>query len=166
MEKVAFKETVAKPPVEPPPQAAPPPRRVVQGLSGNSFAPGTGPGVAVRAGNTLGTKAEGAGLKPEEATQTTFRFAAVTTQPKCEVPRPEVPPEVIEQEPTGKAKILFDVSESGAVTNVRIVERLIPAADEACLAAVRKARCKPGKQDDQAVVVTDYPWFCSFRALN
>jgi fructose transport system ATP-binding protein len=105
-------------------------------------------------------------LKPEEATQSVVRFAAVTTQPRCEVPRPEVPPEVIEQEPSGKAKILFDVSESGAVTNVRLIEKLIPAADEACLAAVRKARCKPGKQDDQAVVVTDYPWYCSFRAIN
>lgn len=163
-EKVAFKETVKEPP--PVTDPTPKPRRLVQGLSASSFAGGAGPGLDVRAGTSLSTAATKEVLKPEEAT-VTASLAAATKAPSCDIPPPTVPDEVIEKQPQGKAKLLFDVSESGEIRNVRVITSLLASADAACVDAVKRAkRCKPGKQGDTAVTIVDVPYYCSFRALN
>jgi protein TonB len=146
----------------PPAQAEPLPRRVVQGLSASSFAPGSGTGVAVRAGNTLSAAAVGHGA-PLDAIPT---YAAAVERPKCKKPSLKIPDSVRRDRVEGLVGITFDVAADGRVSNVRVTDPLSPDADAACVSAWSGTTCKPGTDGSAAVAVTDVPFTCRFEAIT
>jgi periplasmic protein TonB len=167
-------EAAPPPPPKPEPKkaaeiAAPPapaspetvaPRRVVQGLSASSFAPGSG--VAVRAGNTLSVAAEG----PGAALDAIPSFAAAVERPKCRRPPLSIPDSVRRDRVEGLVGILFDVGADGRVSNVRVTDSLTPDADAACVSAWSGTHCKPGTDGTVAVPVADMPFTCRFEAIT
>lgn len=163
---VAFQDIPAVPPppaAPPPPEAAPapPPRRVVQGLSANSFSATAGTGLAVRAGNTTQVAAEGKGMDLSEANGPRA-WAAVSSRPKMDF-RPvfEVPDDARKANVEGTVQVRLDVDASGAVTAVRVVSApLGHGVEDACVAAWRRSTWKPALQDGVAVAITGMPQTC------
>ena len=157
-----FKD-IAPPEVAPPVAEPRPVRRLTQGLSASSFAVGSGTGLEVRAGNSTGVAASGAGLSLDQA-NAPRSLASVTTPPTCSRrPMMEVPKEAQEAEVEGEVRVSFDVGEDGAVLRVRVVRDLGFGTGEACAAAWKLARCVPAKQDGVAVAVTGVPQACTVR---
>lgn len=160
---VAFKDIPATPP---PPDAAPTPapRRIVQGLTANSFA-NSGSGLSVRAGNTTLAAADGRGLTLDEA-NAPRAWAAVATRPKM-VFQPVfiAPDEARKANAEGTVQVRLDIDDTGAVTRVTIVSTPLGYGIEAaCGSAWRKARFKPAMQDGRAVAVTGMPQYCVVAA--
>ena len=165
--KVKFQETAKEPPPPdaPPPPPSPKPVRRVTGLSASSFAQNGTSGVSARAGTTLGDAPVGKGLTLEEAKES-VAYAAVASRPSCSRPILDVPEAVAKEGVEGEVRVLFDVGSDGKVVNVRVTGPLHPAADEACARAWTRARCKPGKQGETPVTVTEMPYFCRFKAVE
>lgn len=165
---VKFEETTA---VQPPPEAVapptdPPPRRVlrqVQGLTANSFAPGAGTGLSVRAGNTTGVKAGDATMSLEDATGP-FEprpYTAVTSAPRLRwSPTMDVPEEAQKAAVTGLVNVLLDIDEKGKVVRVKVVSDLGHGTGEACADAFRRSQWKPAEQGGTPVPVTGVPQSC------
>ncbi len=158
------------PPPEPVPEKAPPPepaarpiRRATQGLSANSYAPGSGTGLDARAGNSTRVAAAGPGMSIEEATGPRT-FASVTTPPKSRMrPMMDVPEEAQKAGVEGEIKVSLDIDPAGSVSAVRVVRDLGYGTGEACAAAWRKAKFVPGNQDGTPVAVTGVPQVCTVR---
>ncbi len=162
-----FEETTAEPPPEPP-KEKPKPRRVVQGLSASSFAEGSGTGMSVRAGTSTMTKAGKETLEIDQATEfSNVPYASVTTPPRMRaVPEITVPQEAIDNEIEGTWTVVLDVDPSGRVVRARMAKAVGYGIDEACVAAWRASRWKPGKKDGVPVGVTGIPKKCSIKAVD
>jgi protein TonB len=174
------KPKVEKPPIDlkdippPPPENAPPPppterkvRKVTQGLTANSFAPGSGTGFDARAGTTTATKA-GETMGLDEASEfATVPYTSVATPPKLRPSPPlEVPPEVIEARIVGRVELELTISPEGRVTDAEVIAKLHPAADAACVAhAKANTRWSPYTQDGAAMAVKGVPFSCRFEEL-
>ncbi|MBM4391248.1 MAG: energy transducer TonB [Deltaproteobacteria bacterium] len=161
-EPVKFKEInpVEAPPVETPPPAA---RRVVkmQGLAANSFAQGSGTGLDVRAGTTVGTRATSDTMSIDEA-RGARSYASVTTPPRVRVrAQMEVPREAQDNDVEGEVKVLLDLGADGSVTLVRVLSDLGFGTGEACAAAWKRSRFVPAQQHGQPVAVTGMPQVCT-----
>lgn len=159
---VAFKD-IPPAPTPPPPDiaAAPPPRRIVQGLSANSFSATSTSGLSVRAGNTTQVAAEGAGLSLDEA-RAPRAWAAVTTRPKMNF-RPvfEAPDDARKANIEGTVQVRLDIDESGKVTSVKVVSAALGyGVEEACVAAWKRSTWKPAMQDGAPVAITGMPQTC------
>jgi len=165
-EPVEFEETV-EPPPEPPPEK-PKPRRMVQGLSTNSFVEGSGTGLAVRAGSTLSVKADEEGLElDDDDTWTDVPYASVTTKPRLRaLPRLDVPQEAIDAEVEGTWTIWIDIDAEGRVTKALLKETIGYGIDEECVAKWRATRWKPGQRDGTPVAVNNIPMKCTIKALD
>ncbi len=164
-------------PPTPPPEAAPPlpdptPRRVVrpiQGLTANSFAPGTSTGLSVRAGNTTAVAAgkETMGLADAGGPFDARPYTAVTTAPRRRwAPTMEVPDDARKAGIEGRIEVLLDIDAAGKVMRVRIVKGLGFGADEACADTWKKSMWQPAKQDGAAVAVTGLPEACRVDRLE
>ncbi|MEQ1564953.1 MAG: TonB family protein, partial [Myxococcota bacterium] len=147
-----------------PPTAKPTPR-TVQGLNNQSFLPGDGSGISVRAGNTTATRATDDRMTLDEATETVIvPYAAVTTPPKIRYkPVLDVPPAVKEKKLQGRVELLLTIDETGKVTAIEVVGSLDPEADEACRKALTSSRWKPGLKGEAAVVTRAVPYSCKFE---
>ncbi|MDP2312121.1 MAG: energy transducer TonB [Pseudomonadota bacterium] len=159
-------------PTPTPPTNAPPPeptRRVVrqvQGLNTNSFTPGAGTGLAVRAGNTTGVAAGKDTMSLNEATGPfeARPYTSVTKAPRLQwSPMMDVPDEAKKARLNGLIKVLLDLDAKGKVTRVQVVQGLGYGADEACVAAYRKSQWKPAENDGVAVAVLGVPESCQVR---
>lgn len=163
-------EEITPPTPNAPPDAAPPPdpqpRRVVrqvQGLTANSFAPGSGTGLSVRAGNTTGVKAgsETMSLSDASGPFEARPYTSVTTAPRLRWSPPmDVPEEAQKAGVTGLVNVLLDIDERGKVAGVKIVNDLGHGTGAACAAAFEKSQWKPAEQDGTPVRVTGVPQSC------
>jgi protein TonB len=165
---VDIQDTTTKPPPTPTPEVAPEPTKTVRrtaGLSASSFAKGSGTGLSADAGTTLAAAPGGKKLTIEEAANS-VAYSAVTSRPVCERPALDVPEAVAKEQVEGQVRVVFDVNERGGVQRVRVTGRLHPAADAACVAAWSKARCTPGAQGGEPVLVTNMPYYCTFKAID
>ncbi|MSP54529.1 MAG: energy transducer TonB [Myxococcales bacterium] len=159
---VAFKDLQPTPPPEVAPTPAP--RRIVQGLTANSFA-NSGSGLSVRAGDTTQIAAEGRGLTLDEA-KAPRAWAAVATRPKMTFqPVFMAPDEARKANAEGTVQVRLDIDETGGVTQVKVLSPPLGyGIEEACVAAWRKAKFKPAMQDGAAVSVTGMPQYCVVAA--
>ena len=148
----------------PPPQATPTPRPI-QGLSNESFLPGSGTGPAVRAGTTTSVKATGETLSIEQATDfAPVAYASVTEPPKLKYkPALAVPQTVIDLRLAGTVSLALTVDAEGRVTDAVVLQSLHPDADAACVAALRTSRWKAGARQGTPVIVTGVPYACRFE---
>ncbi len=153
-------------PIPPPPVAAPTaaPRRIVQGLTANSFA-NSGSGLSVRAGDTTQVAADGRGLTLDEA-KAPRAWASVTTRPKMTTtPFFDAPDGAKKANVEGTVQVRLDIDENGAVTSVKVISAPLGyGVEDACAGAWRKARFKPAMQDGVAVAVTGMPQSCVVQA--
>jgi outer membrane biosynthesis protein TonB len=176
---MAKKELVKPVPLEqlpPTPVDAPPPpperkvRRLVQGLDANSFAPGAGTGLNVRAGNTTAVRATEELARLEDANDFVARpYASVSTPPRLKGPMPElvVPQEVVDLNLEGSVEVELTISAEGTVLAARVVRSLHPAADAACAEHFRtKTRWTPGILDGSAVPVSGLRKNCRFEKVE
>jgi protein TonB len=189
--EMAISEVAPPPPPEPPPPPPPPPEpepkpepqvvdyvpptpepvpvpevkpvpRAVQGLSNDSFLPGAGTGTA-RAGNTTTVEATSERMGLDEATEP-IPYATVTLAPKARyTPALVVPQEVIDAKLEGTVELLLTIDIEGKVIDIEVVEHLSPAADAACVAAMRNSRWKPGGKDGAPAIVRGVPYACRFQ---
>lgn len=161
---VEFKEIPTTPPPEaPPPTAEPKPRRLVQGLSANSFSSTGTSGFSARAGNTTAVAAGSEKMTTEEATGPYgARYTEVLTQPKL-LFRPEltVTDEARKAGVQGRISVLIDLDAAGKPARVRVAKGLGYGLDEACQAAWMQSRWKPARNDDAPVAVSGIPQICS-----
>ena len=165
---VEAKDTTKAPTPTTPTEAQPQPNKPVRrttGLSASSFAKGSGTGLSADAGTTMSGAPGGPKMTIDEAASS-VAYSAVTSRPTCERPPLTVPDEVAKDGVEGQVRVVFDVAETGAVQRVRVTGRLHPAADAACVAAWSRARCKPGAQGGEAVMVTNMPYYCTFKAID
>lgn len=151
----------------PPPDEKPKPRRIVQGLSANSFVPGAGTNLDVRAGTTTATKA-GETMKLEDATQfATVPFTAVTSPPKLKSGGSMVvPQDVIDLNLVGRVEVELTIDPTGVVTAVEVVQGLHPAADAACVAHCKKTRWTPYLNNGTPAAVRGVPFSCRFEKVE
>lgn len=156
------------PPSAAPPPDVPPPPRIVQGLSAGSFAPGSGTGLAVRAGTTTAARAEGNGLSLNEpVAQAPVAWATLSAQPKLRAkPSLVVPQEVIDAGIAGEVELLLDLDVDGNVANIRVAQSLSPAADQACIAAMRSSSWKPGIVNGRPSPTLGVPYGCKFEKVT
>jgi len=154
-------EPVPIPVVIPPPIDAP---RPIPGLSNDSFLPGSGSGLAVRAGNTTAVAATKELRSLDEPSEAILVPLARLTHPPRLRYRPtlEVPDAVKQGRIEGRVELLLTIDENGIVLDVQIVTSLSPEADAACIDAMRKSRWKPGDQEGTAVATTQVPSSCYF----
>ena len=160
-EVVEYAPPEPEPPVPPPPASVAPTPRVVQGLSADSFAPGTGDG-AVRAGNTTAARATADRMSIDEATETlVVAYASVTNPPKVRFkPVLEVPESVSAAQIQGRVELVLTIDAAGLVIDVQVVESLHPDADAACVSAMKKSRWKAGDKDGVPVTTKNVPYTC------
>lgn len=153
-----------QPATPPPPQAKPVPR-VIQGLNNDSFLPGAGTGIDVRAGTTTATHATAEHMELGEATESAIvPYASVTNPPKVKYKPPlEVPDTVKDAGVQGRVELLLTIDAEGKVTEVEVVSSLHPDADAACRDAMAKSRWKPGDKDGAPVVTRNVPYSCRFE---
>ncbi|MED5370330.1 MAG: energy transducer TonB [Myxococcota bacterium] len=166
--EVDFTETVDEPPPEAPPPDKPRPRRLVQGMSANSFAEGAGTGLSANAGTTLGVADSQEKMAVDEAKDwSSVPYASVTTRPKLKNRPPlEVPQAAIDDEIEGTWTVYLDISDQGRVTAVRIPKAIGYGIDEACTEAWKASKWKPGEMDGTPVTVTNMPYKCQIKALD
>lgn len=158
----------------PTPPDAPPPekkvRRLIQGLDANSFSPGAGTGLAVRAGNTTATRATQETLSLDQATDFVVRpFASVSTPPKLRGAMPDlvVPQEVMDLSLEGVVEIDLTIDAFGSVARTRVTRSLHPKADDACESHFqRNTRWEPATLDGAPVAVTGLRKTCRFLKIE
>jgi protein TonB len=169
---VAFEQTVAPEDAPPPQEALAPPdpkpqMQRVQGLSANSFAPGAGTALSVRAGNSTAVRADGKGLDLDAANGPflTRPASAVAVQPKVkwEPAALDVPEAAREARVEGTVEIVLDVDAEGKVARVAVVRDLGYGTGEACADAWRRSTWKPGEHQGVPVAVTGIRKLCTIR---
>jgi len=141
-------------------------RRIMQGLSSDSFVDGPGTGLAVRHGTTLATAdTEKPLAADEEDGFATLPYTSVTTRPKVGRNPPIVVPQaVIDAQVQGRVGLELTVDATGAVIDAVVVSPLHPAADAACVEHARmNTRWKPGLRDGEALAVRGVPYTCRFE---
>lgn len=169
-EVVKFEETAPDPsPTEPPPDRKPV-RRVVQGLTNDSFVEGSQTGLTVRRGTTTAARASRDLLDPEEATTGEFAvvpYRKVTSTPRI-VRRPllAVPDELKELGVTGRVVVELTIDAEGKVSSIEVVQGLHPIADAACVRDLKTTRWNPGASEGRAVTVTGVPFTCRYELLD
>ncbi|MCB9663374.1 MAG: energy transducer TonB [Alphaproteobacteria bacterium] len=169
-EVVEFEETAPDPaPTEPPPDRKPV-RRIVQGLSNDSFVEGSQTGLTVRRGTTTAARATDELLKPEEATDGEYAivpYKKVTSTPRI-VRRPllAVPDELKELGVTGRVVVELQIGADGRVAAVEVVQGLHPIADAACVRDLKATRWNPGVSEGRAVTVIGVPFTCRYELLD
>jgi len=155
-----------EPEASPVPVAVPVPDvpRPIQGLSNDSFLPGSGSGLSVRAGNTTALPATKELRSLDEPSEAVLvPLAKVTHPPKLRYrPTLEVPDAVKQGRIEGRVELLLTIDQNGVVLDVQVVTSLSPEADRACVDAMRKSRWKPGDQEGAAVATTQVPSSCFF----
>jgi TonB family protein len=150
----------------PVPENAPPPTaRPIQGLSNDSFLPGSGSGLDVRAGHTTALKAGPETRSLDDANpQALVPLAAVTHPPKIKYkPTLDVPDAVRDGGLVGRVELLLSIDAEGLVTKIEVVTSLAPEADEACVSAMRKSRWKAADVEGQPVATMQVPYSCRFE---
>ncbi len=170
-EKVSIEQTAPEEAPTPQPDAPPDPKPVrrVQGLSATSFAPGAGTGFAVRAGNTTAVAANGKGMTLTDADGFLMRpAAAVATQPRLvwEPPALEVPDAARDAHAQGTIEVELDVDAAGRVARVALVRDIGFGTGEACVAAWRSSRWKPGLHEGRPLTVTGIRKLCTVRVAG
>lgn len=168
-EVVDFEETTNEPPSEtPPPEDRKPVRRIVQGLSNDSFVEGATTGLQANAGTTTAARATNERMDLDEATTfQTLPYKAVTSAPRiARRPLLRVPDELKEAGVTGTVDVELTIDGSGTVTAVTVVKGLHPAADAACRKDLLLTRWKPGTRDGTPVTVTSVPFTCRYEVLQ
>ena len=167
-EPVDFKETVDEPPPDQPPPDKPRPRRIVQGMSANSFAEGAGTGFDANAGTSLGVAQSDQKMEIDDAKEwTSLPYASVTVRPKLRnFPPIQVTQEAMDEGVTGKWKISMTIDENGRVKEVKIPKAIGYGLDKACRDAWMASRWKPGEKDGTPVTVTGIPGVCEIKALD
>jgi protein TonB len=164
-EVVQHEETTPEPPTPEPPPERRPVRRVSQGLSNESFVPGSGTGLDVRRGNTTAAAATTPQLDEAEAGEfATIPYTSVTAAPRI-LTRPVlvVPEEVAAAEIQGRVEAILTIGADGSVQDVAVVQGLHPGADAACVTALRGTRWRAGSRDGTPVIVTGVPYSCRFE---
>ncbi|MCB9696829.1 MAG: energy transducer TonB [Alphaproteobacteria bacterium] len=163
-EVVDYTPQPEQPQPPPPPEAKPVPR-VVQGLNNESFLPGAGTGMQVRAGTTTAVRATEEVMGLEEATESAIvPYASITNPPKVKYKPPlEVPDTVKEAGVEGRVELLLTIDATGKVTEIEVVTPLHPDADAACKDSMSRSRWKPGDKDGTAVVTRNVPYSCRFE---
>ncbi len=149
------------PVIERPPVDVP---RPIQGLSNDSFLPGSSSGLVVRAGNTTALPATKELRSLDEPSEALLVPLAKVTQPPKLRYRPtlEVPDAVKQGRIEGRVELLLTIDQDGVVLDVQVVTSLSPEADKACVDAMKKSRWKPGDQEGTAVATTQVPSSCFF----
>lgn len=167
-EPVDFKETVDEPPPDQPPPDKPRPRRIVQGMSANSFAEGAGTGLSANAGTSLGVAQSDEKMEIDDAKEwTSLPYASVTVRPKLRnVPPIQVPQEAIDEEIAGTWNITLTISAEGRVSDLKIPKAIGYGIDQACRDAWMASRWKPGEKDGTPVAVTGLPYKCQIKAMD
>jgi TonB family protein len=137
----------------------------VQGLSNDSFLPGSGSGFEVRAGHTTALAAtDDLRSLDEPAEQVLVPLAAVTHPPKIRYkPTLDVPEAVKKAGLQGRVELLLTIDQDGLVTDIEVVSSLSPEADAACIDAMRRSRWKAGDREGVAVVTIQVPYACRFE---
>lgn len=170
-EVVQFDQTAENAPTDAPLDAKPagkPVRKIVQGLSNQSFVDGLNTGLSVRAGTTTSARAGSELMDREDATEfATVPYAAVATAPKA-AGRPilTVPEEVRALGVSGRVQVEMTIGADGRVVKVDVVQALHPLADAACVRDLKAMRWKPGLRDGSPVVVTGVPYTCRYEELQ
>lgn len=91
-------------------------------------------------------------------------YAAVTTKPsRRSVPPVEVPQAAIDAHIEGSWTVYIDIDATGRVVNARMGKEAGYGIDEACVAAWRQSRWKPGMQGDTPVPVSGIPVECQIK---
>jgi outer membrane biosynthesis protein TonB len=161
--EVVEMEETAPEPVPPEPQRRPV-RRMVQGLSSDSFAEGAGTQLGARAGTTTATRATDETMAIDEASEfATVPFKAVAQSPRCRRPTLTIPDELVDLEIQGRVSATMMVRADGSVRDVTLTQRLHPVADAACLADLRKMSCRPGTKDGKPVHVAGFTYSCRYE---
>jgi protein TonB len=165
---VKFEDTTPNPPPEAaPPPPTPTPRRIVrpiQGLTANSFAPGSGSGLAVRAGNTAAAAAgkETMSLADASGPFEARPYSSVTTAPHLRwSPTLDVPEEARKAHVNGRIDVRLDIDAKGRVVRVQVTKGLGYGTDEPCIDAWKKSQWKPAEQDGVPVAVLGVPEACA-----
>ena len=162
MKPVKFEDI--EPTSEPvPPQAPPAARRVLkmQGVNANSFAPGSGTGLDVRAGTSVATAATSNTITIDEAAAAR-PYASVSSPPRVRVrAQLEVPEAAIKNNVEGEIRVILDLGDDGKVLAVRLVSDLGFGTGEACADAWRRSRFVPARHDGTPVGVTGMPQVCT-----
>lgn len=152
------------PPDTPPPDV--PAEAPVQGLTKTSFATSGNTGLSLRAGTTLQASASSASLSEPVDRPEAIAWSDAPRRPRCRVPQVVVPDSVITAGVEGEVHVRFDIDATGQINNVRVVRSLAPAADDACIEAWARSRCRPARRGKTPVAVTDMPHTCLFRAVD
>lgn len=169
-EVVDFQDTKDVPtPNAPPPPDARPARRIVQGLTNQSFAEGAQTGLQVSAGNTTAARATTDRMTLSEATEpNTVAYASVSVSPKLKVrPLLSMPEEVKAAKIEGVVQVELTIDPEGKVIDVDVVKGLMPAADAACARDLKTmSRWSPGSRDGVPVTVKGVPYTCRYAAVE
>jgi TonB family protein len=138
----------------------------MQGISANSFLPGAGTGLNVRAGTTVQTAATDQTMSLQDAAGARS-YASVATPPKVKLrAQMEVPEEAQKAGVQGDVKVLLDIGPDGTVTGVKVLVDLGFGTGEACADAWRRSRFSPGKQGETPVAVLGVPQLCQVIELK
>jgi len=137
---------------------------VVQGLSNDSFLQGNN-GFSARHGTTTAAAADTPQLDPDaEDAFEVVPYQSVTRAPRIQRrPLLRIPPEVENEEIQGRVEVVLTIGGDGAVTDVEVVGSLHPAADAACVDAMRTSRWSAGTREGTPVTVRGVPYSCLFQ---
>ena len=169
-EPVEFEETTPEtetPPPEPEPKKRPV-RRMTQGLSNDSFAEGAGTNLDARRGTTTSTNATEDMMKiDDEGEFEEVAYTSVTVAPRISKRLVlTVPQEIIDAGIEGRVEVELHIGSDGSVSTVEVVQGLHPAADAACIAALKKTTWKPGQRDGEPIGVRGVPYSCRYEAVD
>lgn len=149
------------PPVDaPPPTAASPARRVVQGLSANSFATGGTTGLSVNAGNSLATGDSKDKMSIQDAAAPRA-YTDVQKQARIRTKHDMVvPPEAQKAAIAGEIKVSLTIGADGHVKAVKILKDLGYGTGDACRDAWMGSTFVPAEHNGVPVEVLNYPQAC------
>lgn len=167
-EPIDFKETTPEKAPEPPPDRKPV-RRITQGLSADSMAPGSGAGLQARQGNTTAAAASTPQLQPgEDLPYAVVPYASVKSAPRLSggAPALTIPPVMVELGLEGRVEVELTIGPDGRVAESTVLSGLHPEVDAACLADLRRTRWTPGTVDGAPVAVRGVPYSCRYKAVD
>ncbi|MEN0062462.1 MAG: TonB family protein [Myxococcota bacterium] len=83
--------------------------------------------------------------------------------PRCRPPPVAVPATVRKAQLEGVVGLSLTIQATGRVSNIVVTTSLRDDADQACVEAWSKARCRPGQRNGEPVRVVDVPFSCRFE---